>query len=139
MSLNAREFYKKIKDTQRYLSEHSDLHVTVSDKSNITVCMKKDIYIEEMNMLLNDKSTYKIVKQNPLNRMRDEVKDILRDFNDNKYLNKVYHKNTFTLTETVLPKSYGLVKTHKICLPLRPIVSTVNSPTYFLSKLLCKK
>ena len=31
-------------------------------------------------------------------------------------------------------KAYGLVKIHKVNFPLRPIISTINSPTYELSK-----
>ena len=34
----------------------------------------------------------------------------------------------------VMPRFYGLPKIHKANLPLRPIVSFVNSPTYNLSK-----
>ena len=37
-----------------------------------------------------------------------------------------------------MPRFYGLPKVHKANVPLRPIVSFVNSPTYNLSKFLCK-
>lgn len=71
--------------------------------------------------------------------MRTAVRDMLRNFDKNSYLNRIFHKNTFTSTESVLPKIYGLVRVHKKDLPPRPIVSTVNSATYFLSKLLCQE
>ena len=37
-----------------------------------------------------------------------------------------------------MPRFYGLPKILKANLPLRPIVQFVNSPTYNLSKFLCK-
>lgn len=33
-----------------------------------------------------------------------------------------------------IPRLYGLPKTHKINCPIRPVVSNINSPTYFLGK-----
>ena len=40
-------------------------------------------------------------------------------------------------TDAVCPRIYGLPKVHKDGVPLRPIVSFVNSATYSLSKYLC--
>ena len=37
-----------------------------------------------------------------------------------------------------MPRFYGLLNIHKVNVPLRPIVSFVNSPTYNISKFLCK-
>ena len=37
-----------------------------------------------------------------------------------------------------ISKAYGLIKIHKIGFPVRPIIPTVNSPTYNVSKLLAK-
>jgi hypothetical protein len=39
-----------------------------------------------------------------------------------------------TIYNAVAPKFYGLPKIHKTDIPLRPIVSSINSPTYGLSK-----
>ena len=36
----------------------------------------------------------------------------------------------------VIPRFYGLPKIHKVSVPLRSIVSFINSPTYNLSKFL---
>ena len=38
----------------------------------------------------------------------------------------------------VIPRFYGLPKVHKVSVPLRPIVSFINSPTYNLSKFLSR-
>ena len=41
--------------------------LTSSDKTNVTVCVDKTKYINDMEKLLNDKLTYKILKRNPVN------------------------------------------------------------------------
>ena len=42
--------------------------------------------------------------------------------------------NKFTQTDTMIPRIYGLPRIHKIGCPLQPVVSSINSPTYFLSQ-----
>ena len=68
--------------------------------------------------------------------LQNKVYDILNNLNDNNYLIDKYHKNQFTQTNTTLEKLYGLPKIHKENCPLRPILSTVNCPTNFLSNVL---
>ena len=36
------------------------------------------------------------------------------------------------------PQLHGLPKVHKVGVPLRPIISTIGSPTYSLSKVLAR-
>ena len=55
--------------------------------------------------------------------------------NRKEFLNRQYHNNDLTQTDTTLAKAYGLPKIHKADVPLRPIISLVNSPTHFLAKL----
>lgn len=40
--------------------------------------------------------------------------------------------------KTVTPRFYATIKIHKIDYPIRPIVSFIDSPTYFLAKYLSK-
>ena len=56
--------------------------------------------------------------------------------NNNGFLYKNFHKSLLTQSNTTLTKYYGLPKIHKVDVPLRPIVSLINSPTYFLAKIL---
>ena len=60
----------------------------------------------------------------------------MKSFNDNEFLKYKHHNNQLTLTSTVLARCYGLPKIHKKDIPLRPIISLINSPTYFLAKIL---
>lgn len=45
-------------------------------------------------------------------------------------------KDGLILRASVPPSSFGLPKIHKQDCPLRPIVNTIKSPTYFISKYL---
>ena len=89
-----------------------------------------------MKDLLNYLNIYKIIKRNPLKSLQTKVDKILSCFNLNGYLQKQYHNNSLTQTNTQLPKAYGLPKIHKVDIPLRSIISTVNSPIHFLAKIL---
>lgn len=56
-------------------------------------------------------------------------------FKDGKLSSAQYYK--LHNTDAICPRIYGLPKIHKPDVPLRPIVSFVNSATYELSKHLC--
>lgn len=89
-----------------------------------------------MDNLFSDLSTYKVITRNPLSKLQSNTHKILKDLNDNKFLNYQFHNNQLTMTNTTLPKGYGLPKIHKENVPFRPIISLVNSPTHFLAKTL---
>ena len=89
-----------------------------------------------MNNLLSDTSTYISIDKNPLEKLQEKTSKILKNLNENKFLKQKYHKNQLTLTSTVLPKCYGLPKIHKKEIPMRPIISLINSPTHFLAKVI---
>ena len=61
---------------------------------------------------------------------------LLRLKNDGKFPDFLYYK--LRSTNGVCSRIYGLPKLHKTGIPLRPIVSFVNSPTCNLSKHLCE-
>ncbi|KAJ8666083.1 hypothetical protein QAD02_007745 [Eretmocerus hayati] len=84
--------------------------------------------------LLSDNDTYVPVNSNPLGSLQKNVKELLYKWNEQGYLGRVYHRFALTQTDTALSEIYGLPKIHKEGVSLRPIVSAVNSPTYFLSK-----
>ena len=89
-----------------------------------------------MENLFNDKSTYIIISKNPLKSLQTKTSEILKNLNNDKLLDNQYFNLQLTLTNTSLPKAYGLPKVHKKDYPLRPIISTINSPIHWLSKIL---
>ena len=116
------------------LKRDDDLHITKADKSNAIVIMNKVDYLEKMENLLSDTETYENLTSNPLENVNSnfnkKIKNILRG---NDTLIK-----QLTVSSATLPYMYGLIKTHKQNNPVRPIISSVGSISYRLSKYLVK-
>ena len=87
-----------------------------------------------MLKLLSDTNTYEIIKKNPLTKLQTNTSTIFKNLNNNNYLRTKFHNNALSCTNTTLAKYYGLPKIHKKDVPVRPIISLINSPTHFLSK-----
>lgn len=98
--------------------------------------MYKDDYINKALVLLNDQSTYRLIDKNKniLSNLQKSSSILLKKWRNKKYFSD-FDVN-LTQTDTVLPKFYGLPKTHKLNHPLRPIVSLIGSPTYRIAKIL---
>lgn len=114
------------------LKTNESIHITKADKCNSFVILDKINYIEKMNELLSDQNTYKKL-------IKDPLPDIIKHFNSQL---KILLKGNKDLIEHLTVKSprlsymYGLVKTHKEGYPMRPIISSVGSINYKLSKYL---
>ena len=119
-------FFKAYKQ----LKSDSSLHITKADKANSVVIIDKVDYNDKMYALLNDDSTYSKIRSNPLNTVNSQfnkkMKSLLKDHDD-----LIKQFSTFTPS---LPYMYGLIKTHKDNNPARPIVSSIGSASYKLSK-----
>ncbi|XP_043469746.1 uncharacterized protein LOC122503318 [Leptopilina heterotoma] len=131
-----KSFSKKLNITKTFLKNNPELFFTPADKGNVTVLLKKTDYNQKMTNMFTDTTTYELIKKNPIKKLIKNTSSILKYLNENEFLDKVYHPNQLTLTDTVLAKAYGLPKIHKENVPLRPIISLINSPTHFLAKIL---
>ena len=94
-----------------------------------------------MKLLLNDKNTYKIAKCNPLTCLQKSKRSTLMELNKIDALNKKYNNPVFELSQihTMLPEGYGLPEVHKPEVPLKMIISTINSPCHKLTKIVVLK
>ena len=95
--------------------------------------------LKKCQALLNDNDIYSklVTKRNPLNNITKDVNDFVYQLLlDNKIKQDKYY--WLRCSKAVMPRFYGLPKIHKVNVPLRPIVSFVNSPTYNISKFLSK-
>ena len=123
-----KRFTKALKELRR----DDNIHITKADKSSSVVIMNKPDYIRKMEELLSDETTYKELNRNPLENVnkafRKKVKTLL---NTNADLIK-----KFCPMSPSLPYMYGQIKTHKQNNPARPIISSVGSISYNLSKYL---
>lgn len=135
VSKEEKSMQKKIQKTKKFIAEHKELIITTADKSKKTVILKKEIYEQKMESLLDDKVTYK--------KINKDLTAVTQRKN-NEFINKLADENLISLKTThdlkrlnaLPPKIYGMPKTHKIGTPLRPVVSCIQSPTYNLEKYL---
>ena len=86
---------------------------------------------------LNNEDTYKKVESNPINLIKNNMNAKLKLLEKSKKLSRQQYLHLYSNT-AITPRIYGLIKLHKDNHPIRPIISFCNSPTYNLSKFLCK-
>ena len=62
--------------------------------------------------------------------------ELTKNEGNSKEQRKIFGKlyPSFYINKATTPLFYGLIKTHKVGLPIRPIASLVNSPSYKLAK-----
>ncbi|XP_075170215.1 uncharacterized protein LOC142242513 [Haematobia irritans] len=95
--------------------------------------MSKDDYKQKMRTILGDMCTYRRLKRDPTSGLQ---------MKNNKLVDKLFNMNILNANEkykltsktATAPRIYGLPKIHKEGTPLRPICSSINSPTYNVSK-----
>ena len=120
--------------TKQFLKTNKQLLVTHADRGNITVVLNRDSYDGQMLELLNDISTYKKV-DNPENMLKKNTFKIMNFWRTKVYLGDNLKRKDILCENTNLPRIYGLPKIHKQNCPLRPVVSLINSPTFYMAKL----
>ncbi len=89
-----------------------------------------------MLSLLNS-SDYIKVKRDPTTKIFTDLKSRLLQIKKQHRLT-VDFKKWLTPMQPSAPQMYGLPKIHKLDIPMRPIVCTIGSPLYLLSKYLSK-
>ena len=88
-------------------------------------------------MKLLDSKDYCIVKKNPIPRMELAIRTILSTF-ERAGMIDTHIKRRLTPYNSLIPQIYGLPKIHKEGCPMRPIVCTIDSPSYQLAKFITK-
>lgn len=126
---------KNLNKTKKFLKEHPNIKILKPDKSNKTVIMCENIYDNKMTELLNDDSTYKEIRSDPTNIHQKKNNELIKKWETNNYISPATAKN-LTIHNALIPKIYGLPKLHKNGIPMRPIVSCVQSPFSNLAKFL---
>ena len=129
LSREQREALKKLR-------EDDSIVILPADKGNATVVMNKEDYDKKMADIL-DGGDYAVVKTNPIPKLEKKVNELLKELWVKEEINKTGYdrlRNTYSAT----PQLYGLPKIHKPEVPLRPIVSSIDSPTYNLAKFLTR-
>lgn len=126
---------KSFYESKRFFQHNTDIITLQSDKGNKTVIMYREEYTNKIQHLLNDGDTYAEAPTDPTNKVMRKNNLLTKLLFDKEYIDIKVRKK-LTTYNAISPRLYGLPKIHKPNIPLRPIVSCINSPTYSLSKFL---
>lgn len=127
--------------TKKYLAENQQIAVINADKGNKTIIMNRTEYEASMEVLVSDTETYTKTKRDPTSRIEKLSNDLITSWRLNNKIDD--EKERYLKTHnSVAPAVYGLGKLHKKKpnenMPLRPVVCTIQSPTFKISKLLAE-
>ena len=61
--------YEGVEEVKLFISENPDILITKAAKGNTTVIMNRENYREKMYEILNDQTTYKLIKKDPTNKI----------------------------------------------------------------------
>ena len=89
------------------LKQDTSRVVLTADKGMAMVIMDQEDYIIKANTLLQDTSTYKLLKKNPISSLKNKLITILKDIKQTGALNSTKFKQLYP-TSVVPPKCYGL-------------------------------
>lgn len=130
-----------VNETRKFLKENQQIVVIRADKGNATIIMNRADYEKSMDKLLCDTHTYKKTKINPTTRIEKKVNNMIKYWRLTNRIDDEQERNLQT-HNSVAPAIYGLGKLHKWkmreLLPFRPVVATVQSPTYKISDVISK-
>uniref|UniRef100_A0A3Q1CM31 Reverse transcriptase domain-containing protein n=1 Tax=Amphiprion ocellaris TaxID=80972 RepID=A0A3Q1CM31_AMPOC len=117
------------------LKQDNSITILPADRGRTTVIMDTDTYEQQLTNMLQDRNTYKILKKDPTQQKKRTLKTLLKPLLEtNKITQEAY--NHLIPTPNVTPWIYGTPKIHKKDTPLRPVVDSIRSVTYNLSKAL---
>jgi hypothetical protein len=119
-------------ETRRFLHDHPDILLTKADKGNVSVLMLRSDYDSKILSLLDDIDTYEVVRRHSSEVLQRNINALIEKWRVNEYISNIQAKKLKSYNSTV-SKIYGLPKVHKEDFPLRPIVCSINAPTYNLS------
>ncbi|KYN43230.1 hypothetical protein ALC56_02415 [Trachymyrmex septentrionalis] len=121
-----------IRELKMFLNNNQGLLVTKADKGNSTVILSYEEYVIKMTDILSDNDTYRVIKKDPTNKMTTLTRSLLMGWKSKGFINQEGY-NKLYVSDGILPRSYGLPKIHKPNIPLRIIVSCINSPLHKLA------
>ena len=118
------------------LKKDKDRVIVTADKGVAMVIMYKEDYNNKTQQLLSQPA-YRSIPRDPSNIIKAQLITKLRKIKKETSLNERTYKGMYP-TGCVPPKFYGLPKIHKTGNPLRLIVSSRDSVTYGVAKVLSK-
>ena len=117
----------------KQLKADKDRIILTADKGVALVIMERKDYIEKAQQLLQDPNTYKTIPTDPTTKLKNRLITKLKKIKLDTGMDDITYRRMYP-TGVVIPKFYGLPKVHKGNTPLRPIVSSIGSVSYGVSK-----
>ena len=87
-----------------------------------------------MKTLLDDSFTYEKIDSDPLPKLQKTIIKKLDEWRKLIFLGQKIERKYLITSNSNLARMYGLPKVHKANYPLRPVVSYINTPSYFMAK-----
>lgn len=126
---------RQVIETRRFLKSNLDLCVLKADKGNSSVVMNRLEYKNKMIALLDDSNTYKHLTKDPTLSIQGRFNKKAKSLYDSGFID-IKTKKRLTTYNSRSPKIYGLPKAHKPGVPLRPVVSCIQSPSIPMARLI---
>lgn len=123
-----------MKTCQSFLNQNPDLLVLKADKGAVTVIMSKQQYRNLALDILNDTNSYSPLSRDPTSTIQQKANKIVTQLKKGNYIDAALARKS-TIYNAVPPRFYGLPKIHKTPVKLRPIISSIDSPTSKISQL----
>lgn len=122
-------------NTARFVKQNPEIFVSTSDKGSKTVVSYKEQYNEKLTQLLDDTTQFQPLKSDPTGVNERKNNRLVMALFKQGHINE--HTRKMLTTRTSNPaRLFGQIKAHKEGHPVRPIVSTINSPSYKLARYL---
>ena len=121
-------------DTLKDLKTDKDILISRPDKGRGVVILNSKDYHSKVNDILSNSSTFKLIKEDTLSmifKLEDKINRLLRKVKEN--IGKTLY-DTLYASGSVPGIMYCLPKVHKPGVPLRPIISSINTAGYKLAK-----
>lgn len=125
------------KTTAKFLKDNGDIFISNSDKGNVTIIANRLDYDRKMNELINNTDDFEEIVGDPTESLQNK---------NNRLITTLHNKTRQFITQqeasslrtyiAVPPSIFGQFKFHKEGMPIRPIISTINSACYKLSRYL---
>ena len=114
------------------IKKDQSIMVLGADKGRATVLLDRADYVYKARTLLQDNKTYNKLMKDPTDKIKRKVVEVLSKIRSSGNMSNDPYYNLYP--QLRIPKFYGLPKIHKEGTPLRPIVDSINSVTYQISK-----
>lgn len=119
-------FQNAIKSTKAFMKQHPDVIAAQADKAKSSILMDKQTYINKVENLLKDQSTYQPLHTSSTRSYMKMNEKLLERMVKLKLIPIEEAKRAIG-NEDKPANLYGLVKNHKKDQPMRPIVNTRNT------------